>query len=784
MKAVRDGLLQIPPAALRDFLDSRFKVIIGSESALASALKENGLDPLRASSLGEVSPEGNTFAKLAGNRPALMVRTDIETDIIKSTARHEAGHAIDHINNKYRGYSADNPKFERAVEHYLETKKGAPKTEMIFRGDRSFRHDHAPLYYRSEYAREMVAELHSKYSIIATENNPAVAEQFMSRNYPHVWDSLKKDVMPQIEESLKMQGLDPKGRPLSAPKPASPKQPLGDIHESAKRAINTGNWQTSETVDGVRIIRMPIGDMTNREISILEAALKDQGFDPIRHKSGTLGQTIRLAENDVERFEELRKTLKNIPNTPKATAANTPIIGAKQWEDVLDRNDNAAKYLDVNSMTPQERLDLETALKAQGIEYEVKPSSINGGTNVIAITDPDSMVKIGRMQNVETISDKQWKDIVDRNGKSAKYLDVNSMTPQEQLALKNSLKAQGVAYEIKPSSINGGANVIAITDPDSMMKIGRMQDGFDVAEKGQARIYSPKELEALNNAIKDAGAPKAGSGFLGKIAEGLGNLGKRAGLVGGAVIAPIAAGAALLGGASKAEAAQVAVEAAVPYAETAIDLAEGDMAAAAKSGAMETTSTIAGAGGAVAGGVIGQILIPIPGVGAVIGAAVGGIISGVIASGVTEAVIDHANAPKGDEKSFWSRLNPFSGDDKPKQVQETKIAQAPAATPAQNIQPEQMLAKRGVGANDKSWNEGIVSKYYNPERLEAAGGTDGLSVNFSKAHDENVATMLAVYKPAHGSPEYTELQNLVHISTGENFDLQQTVQLNDTFKLG
>jgi len=316
MQAVREGLLEMPPAALRDFLNSEFKLVLGTRDSLSTALSNAGLDPSGANSLGMVSPRNNPLAHLVGNNPSLMIRVDQSIDEIKGVARHETGHAIDHINMNYRGYGADNPNFERAVQQYLDAKENAPRTMLLFDGDRGFRHDHAPLYDRSQYARELVAEMYKKYSIVAAQNNPAVAEQFMSRNYPYAWDSMKRDVMPQIEESLRMQGLDAQGR-APQPETPAPKPSLADMDSGTRQAILQGDWKSATTGDGVRIVRLAVGEMSPEQVQALETVLKEQGLSPIRHRSDTLGDTIRLAERDLGAFRKLQVDLTNTPERPR-----------------------------------------------------------------------------------------------------------------------------------------------------------------------------------------------------------------------------------------------------------------------------------------------------------------------------------------------------------------------------------------------------------------------------------------------------------------------------------
>ncbi|UJP03684.1 MAG: hypothetical protein LZF85_04330, partial [Nitrosomonas sp.] len=89
------------------------------------------------------------------------------------------------------------------------------------------------------------------------------------------------------------------------------------------------------------------------------------------------------------------------------------------------------------------------------------------------------------------------------------------------------------------------------------------------------------------------------------MAETFGKLGKNGGVIAGVTLGTFSGAFTLAAGRSKAEAAQVVYEAAVPYGETQIDLAHGNIMAAEKSAIIETASNIGSLGGAAAGAAIG-----------------------------------------------------------------------------------------------------------------------------------------------------------------------------------
>ena len=154
------------------------------------------------------------------------------------------------------------------------------------------------------------------------------------------------------------------------------------------------------------------------------------------------------------------------------------------------------------------------------------------------------------------------------------------------------------------------------------------------------RSFDPSATPTPKVPPPDIDVPKGTGGLFGRIADGLGGLGKHAGVVGGVVIGGVAGGIAMVGGASRAEAAELAAEAAIPYGETIIEGAKGNYEQASRAGVVETASNVASLGGMAVGAVVGQILIPIPGVGAVVGMAVGGMVAGVGAAVATNIAID------------------------------------------------------------------------------------------------------------------------------------------------
>lgn len=132
---------------------------------------------------------------------------------------------------------------------------------------------------------------------------------------------------------------------------------------------------------------------------------------------------------------------------------------------------------------------------------------------------------------------------------------------------------------------------------------------------------------------------RRGEGFVAELAEHTGKLGKNGGVIAGVALGTLSGAFTLAAGGSKAEAAQAVYEAAVPYGETQLDLAHGNLKAAEKSATIETASNIGSLGGAAAGAAIGTMIVP--GVGTFIGAGVGALSGGVGTGYLTEKVYDN-----------------------------------------------------------------------------------------------------------------------------------------------
>lgn len=142
---------------------------------------------------------------------------------------------------------------------------------------------------------------------------------------------------------------------------------------------------------------------------------------------------------------------------------------------------------------------------------------------------------------------------------------------------------------------------------------------------------------------------------LGKLAGTFSELGKKGGSVAGVVFGTLSSTFALASGSTKAEAAEIFYETAMPYGETQLDLARGDLKAAKRSATIEAASDVGFLGGAATGAGIGAkvgagvgtLLFPGAGtaagagIGAVAGGLIGGVGAGMGTGYVTEKIYDN-----------------------------------------------------------------------------------------------------------------------------------------------
>lgn len=166
-------------------------------------------------------------------------------------------------------------------------------------------------------------------------------------------------------------------------------------------------------------------------------------------------------------------------------------------------------------------------------------------------------------------------------------------------------------------------------------------------EEQRAIFHDPAQKANLDTLLNENGKAMLEdhrNSRMSGLAETFGKLGKNCGVVAGVAFGTLSGAFTLAAGGSKAEAAEVVYESAVPYGETKLDLVRKDMGAAARSATIETASNAGSVGGALAGAAIGTAIAP--GFGTAVGAVVGGLGGGLGSGYITEKLYDNYAAIK------------------------------------------------------------------------------------------------------------------------------------------
>ena len=227
----------------------------------------------------------------------------------------------------------------------------------------------------------------------------------------------------------------------------------------------------------------------------------------------------------------------------------------------------------------------------------------NNDTRTLVVTDTD-----------------QFLDFIERQ-------DINDLADSpEKLFAGTDRSAHAMAARLKP-----------YTDQN-------IQIDFLNEDKRVALSLSQKEV----NQNVDLSSRRGGA-FMHDMAESFGKLGKNGGVIAGVTLGTLSGVFTALATGDAEAGIKTAYENAVPYGETQIDLAKGDLQAAQKSATIETVSNVGSVGGALAGAAWGTAILP--GVGTIAGGAIGGI-TGALAVGIgagyiAERVYDNFSAIKG-----------------------------------------------------------------------------------------------------------------------------------------
>lgn len=286
---VKAGLLGLPEVILEDFLNSDFQILVANREDFLALLKRDGAEEDVIEAYERLDGHMDRGSPAFDNIPTVFVMSDDRTQqIIPDIVRHEVGHGMDHINVGYNGFKSENPDFRRAYDAYQTS--GA-RERLMHEADIAFS-SHIKEYEPKEGPRELVAEMLQKYGALRERGFEQSAERIMSHDFPHVWDAMKRD-MPQIEDSLFQNGLDPNGRPLDT----TPENML--THKYLHRG------------GGGDPIYVSVHGLSANEIDAVEEAILGMGITPKRElteRREALSALV-IAVEDVEKFRALREDM-------------------------------------------------------------------------------------------------------------------------------------------------------------------------------------------------------------------------------------------------------------------------------------------------------------------------------------------------------------------------------------------------------------------------------------------------------------------------------------------
>jgi serine/threonine protein phosphatase PrpC len=325
---------------------------------------------------------------------------------------------------------------------------------------------------------------------------------------------------------------------------------------------------------------------------------------------------------------------------PKSSANPQKTIDAASWTNVTDSSGKPALYANIDKMSGQERADLESALKAKGVEYNIKHSSMDGGTNVIAVGGDQY--------------DKMFKSSADVNAiakqaENAKNKIADDIANRTDGAARVTFDADGTMKVHVDSTYSRStlAQKLGISNPDALDRVG-------VNNHTDAIIIRPDQMPSnYSKMLSDATELK--SSWFKNAFDNVKGFGKHAGVIAPIVIGTTAAGISMATGSSTAEAGETLAETAIPYGETAIEAAKGNTQQAKNAAIVETASNV----GSVAGGVIGATAAQAA------GARAGGMIAaGLVGStgvGIAVAVVAAIGMEKIEELEAKGRMDYLKG---------------------------------------------------------------------------------------------------------------------------
>ncbi|MEM6812057.1 MAG: EDR1-related protein [Pseudomonadota bacterium] len=171
-------------------------------------------------------------------------------------------------------------------------------------------------------------------------------------------------------------------------------------------------------------------------------------------------------------------------NTPKIqhrqTSVNSIIIRG-DWQEAKTTKGDKIIRLPTRSLTNETVTALETQLEQHGLSPVIYESKSLGQTIRLSNKDVERFKLLQERLSTESILHADWLDVTDRDGKSAKYLKTDRMTNNERAVLEAALTAQGIIFSRKRSALDGGINVLSISNPKSIAAVKGLFTSFSAA---------------------------------------------------------------------------------------------------------------------------------------------------------------------------------------------------------------------------------------------------------------------------------------------------------------
>ena len=328
-RKVGDVFTRLPEQVLQSFSDSGYKVAVGSREAINRKIAP--YDHLSKGVSGQNIRSENAHA-FGGHAAMVCLSEDGANKAgMGDTVIHEAGHAIDHVNAGMNGYmSLKSQSFKKATDDYWERQSGKENTQIIFRGERSFRGDHIVHYNSSSTStsryKELSAELFNKFVQRSEELGIKEADRSLKGDYGSAWDAYKQDVCPQIGEDIKNE-LDinverTKNHSKSAfGRAADWAGRVKDRVFGKTESIRDANWQP-EKVSGQNAAMLETSGMSHKQLSSFKDELGNNGIN-FNTASNADGSRSSIAVSDPNSLDRLQNYVQT--GSPETTLAQSRV---------------------------------------------------------------------------------------------------------------------------------------------------------------------------------------------------------------------------------------------------------------------------------------------------------------------------------------------------------------------------------------------------------------------------------------------------------------------------